>query len=156
MDYRHWWISCKRNYNCWSNRYKKIYGKYFCYKEILYKELLYNGQIIKKGKEYPSEYKKNCGRIDTLEQELCIKENEKCPLYDIGIGSVSDLDNYHISEDSKIYYNKDNYNYHNKTIIGRLILSDGQPCLNASEKLWKSYSSDEGFETNLKCDLKII
>ena len=62
---------------------KKIYGKYFCYKEILYKDLLDNGQIIKKGEECPSEYKKNCGRIDTLEQELCIKENEKCPLYDI-------------------------------------------------------------------------
>ena len=135
---------------------KKIYGKNFCYKEILYKDLLNNGQIIKKGEDCPSEYKKNCGRIDTLEQELCIKENEKCPLYDIGIGSVPDSDNYHISDDSKIYYNKENYNNPNKTIIGRLILSDGQPCLNASEKLWKSFSSKESFETNLKCDLEIF
>ena len=135
---------------------KKINGNYFCYRKILYKDLLYNGQIIKKGEECPSEYKKNCGRLDTLEQELCIKENEKCPLYDIGIGSAPDSVNYHRSDDSKIYYNKDTYNNPNKTIIGRLILSDGQPCLNASEKLWKSFSTKEGFETNLKCDLEIF
>ena len=54
---------------------KKINGNYFCYKYISYKDLLYNGQIIKKGEECPSEYKKNCGKIDTLKQELCIKEN---------------------------------------------------------------------------------
>ena len=64
----------------------KINGNYFCYKHISYKDLLYNGQIIKNGAECPKEYNKNCGRIDTLNQELCIKENEKCPLYDIGIG----------------------------------------------------------------------
>ena len=61
---------------------KQIYGKYFCYKKKSYKELLYNGQIIKKGEQCPSAYQKNCGRLDTLEQELCIKEDEKCPLYD--------------------------------------------------------------------------
>ena len=73
---------------------KKINGYYFCYRYISYKDLLYNLQIIKKGTECPSEYKKNCGRIDTLEQELCIKENEKCPLYDIGIGNKSNDENY--------------------------------------------------------------
>ena len=134
---------------------KTIYGKYFCYKEISYKDLLYNGQIIKKGEECPSEYKKNCGRLDTLEQELCIKDNEKCPLYDIGLGSSPDKDNY-ISVDSKIYYNKDNYNEPNKTIVGRLILNDGQPCYNSTEKLWRKFSSKEGFETNLQCHMEIF
>ena len=58
----------------------KINGNYFCFKKILYKDLLYNGQIIKKGESCPQEYKQNCGTIDTLEQQLCIKSNENCPL----------------------------------------------------------------------------
>ena len=33
---------------------------------------------IKNGTECPKEYNKNCGRIDTLNQQLCIKENKKC------------------------------------------------------------------------------
>ena len=65
---------------------RKINGNYFCYKHISYKDLLYNGQIIKKGAECPSQYPKNCGRLDTLEQELCIKYADKCPLYDLGFG----------------------------------------------------------------------
>ena len=44
------------------------------------------------------------------------------------------LDNYDYL-DSKIYINKDNYNVPNKTIIGSLILNDGQPCLNSTQKL---------------------
>ena len=59
---------------------KIINGKYFCFKNISYRDLLNNGQIIKKGLECPLEYHKNCGKLDTLEQELCIKEKEKCPL----------------------------------------------------------------------------
>ena len=35
---------------------KIINGNYFCYKHISYKDLLNNGQIIKNGKECPSEY----------------------------------------------------------------------------------------------------
>ena len=135
--------------------YQKIYGNYFCYKEILYKDLLYNGQIIKKGEECSSEYNKNCGRLDTLEQELCIKENEKCPLYDIGLGSQSDIDNYK-SIDNKIYYNNENYNKPNKKIIRRLILNEGQPCYNSTEKLWRRFSSEEGFQTNLECHMQIF
>ena len=55
----------------------KINGNRFCYKYISYKDLLNNGQIIKNGTKCPKEYNKTCGRIDTLNQELCIKENEK-------------------------------------------------------------------------------
>ena len=72
----------------------KINGYSFCYKYISYKDLLYNGQIIKKGETCPQEYQKNCGIIDTLEQELCIKNEDKCPLYDLGIGQKTDTANY--------------------------------------------------------------
>ena len=63
-----------------------INGNYFCYKYISYKTLLYNGQIIKKEEECNEKYPKDCGTIDTLNQHLCIKNNENCPLYDAGIG----------------------------------------------------------------------
>ena len=48
--------------------------------------------------------------MDTLEQELCIKENEKCPLYDIEIGESPDDDNYIYHENSNVYYNNEKYN----------------------------------------------
>ena len=142
-------------YNEGKTDIKKVNGKYFCYKHISYINLLNNGQIIKNESECPSEFPKNCGKLDTLEQELCIKENEKCPLYDLGIGNKSDDDNYIYDEYSNIYYNNDNYTKKNKTIIGRLILNDGQPCYNSLEKLWKKFVSEEAVETNLKCDIEV-
>ena len=135
---------------------KKINGNYFCYKHITYRDLLNNGQIIKKGGECPTEYNKKCGKIDTLEQELCIKNIESCPLYDVGLGLQTDLDNYNYNEDSKIYYSKENYNKDDKAIIGRLILSDGIPCYNSSEKLWRKFDSEEYSESNLNCHLDIF
>ena len=90
-----------------------INKRYLCYKHISYKDLLYNGQIIKKGKECPLNYSQNCGKIDTLEQELCIKDTDKCPLYDLGIGMNKDIDNYIYDYFSNIYYNNNNYNESN-------------------------------------------
>ena len=133
---------------------KKINENYFCYKHISYKDLLYNGQIIKKGSECPSEYPKNCGKFDTLEQELCIKVNENCPIYDLGIGKKPD-DNYIYNDESNVYYNNNNYTKENKTIIGKLILNEGQPCYYSLEKLWRKFNPEEAVETHLKCDIEV-
>ena len=135
----------------------KLNGNYFCYNNISYIDLLYNGQIIKNGTKCPKEYNKNCGRIDTLNQELCIKEKERCPLYDIGIGLPPDDDNYTYDNDSNIYYNNDNYNVSNKTIIGKLILNDGTPCFHPTEKLWRKFAEIEFEETHLNCtDIQVF
>ena len=135
----------------------KINGNKFCYKHISYEKLLKNGQIIKKGGNCPNEYTKNCGIIDTLEQELCIKDNEACPLYDAGIGYIYDSNNYIYNEgNSDVYYNKESYNKPNKKIIGKLILNHGQPCYLSDEKLWKKFSLDEAAEEHLKCDLEVL
>ena len=134
---------------------KKINGTYFCYKNISYKDLLNNGQIIKKGSECPLEYHKNCGKLDTLEQELCIKDNEKCPLYDAGIGNKSNDENYIYNETFNFYYNNENYNKENKSIIGKLILNEGQPCYNSNEKLWRQFDFEEAGKTHLKCDIEV-
>ena len=128
-----------------------INGKAFCYKYISYIDLLNNGQIIKNGTDCPKEYNKNCGRIDTLNQELCIEEYKKCPLYDIGIGLPPDPENYNYYNDSNIYYNNEKYNDTNKTIIGRLILNEGQPCYQSNEKLWRQFSLMEKDDNHLEC-----
>ena len=44
----------------------------------------------------------------------------------------------------------------NKKIIGKLILSDGQPCYNLNETLWKKFDSNEVGKEHLKCKLEIF
>ena len=136
---------------------RKINGNYFCYKHISYKDLLNNGQIVKKYNLCPLKYKQNCGKIDTLEQELCIEENEKCPLYDLGIGNPPDKENYIYNEGySNVYYNNEKYDKTNQKIIGRLILSEGIPCYNSTEKLWRKFSNVEAFTTHLSCEFEVL
>ena len=133
----------------------KINGYQFCYKYISYKELLYNNQIIKNNKKCEDNYPKDCGIIDTLEQHLCIKNDEKCPLYDIIIGEPENKELYINKEGINIYYNNDNYNNTNKKIIGNLILNDGQPCYKPNEKLWKKFINKEVDDNHLKCEFEI-
>ena len=136
----------------------KINGHYFCYKHISYKDLLYNGQIIKKGETCPQEYQQNCGIIDTLDQELCIKNEDKCPLYDVGIGQNTDTTNYESRREieGNFYYNKENFDVPNKKIIGKLILNEGQPCYRLNEKKWRKFISEETGSDHLKCELEVF
>ena len=86
-------------------------------KYIPYKNLLYKGQIIKNEEDCPEIYNWSCGILDTLNQKLCIKNEEKCPLCDVGIGQNKILDNYaynKIDSTSDIYYNNENYDNPNK------------------------------------------
>ena len=89
-----------------------------------------------------------------MEQQLCIKNDEKCPLYDVGIGEINN-ENYEYDNNAKIYYNNENYDGE-KIIIGKLILNDGQPCYNLNEKLWRKFYDEEQAENHLKCDLEIF
>ena len=127
---------------------------------MTYLELLNNGQIIKKGEICKQDYI-NCGTIDTLEQKLCVKINEKCPLYDVRINPDNEIiasGNYQTDKNrnSNIYYNNENYNEENKKIIGKLLLNDGQPCYNLNEQLWRKFNDDEAGDEHLKCDLEIF
>ena len=137
----------------------KINGYLFCYKKKLsYRDLLYNGQIIKKDETCKTGFK-DCGTIDTLKQKLCIRNDEQCPLYDVRLGSIDNslISKYNTESNSDIYFNNANYeDMPNKKIIGKLILNDGQPCYNAQEKLWRKFNSDEAADEHLKCDLEIF
>ena len=136
---------------------KKLNGKFFCYKHISYKELLYNGQIRKKEEQYNGNFTYDCGIVDTLNQHLYIKDGEKCPLYDAGIGKTENLTYYNYLEyPYELYYNNDKYNNQNKRIIGKLILNDGQPCYKLNEKLWRQFDSEKKGKEHLKCELEIF
>ena len=134
-------------------------GNLFCYNHISYKDLLLNGQILKKEETCQGSFPIDCGTIDTLEQHLCIKDGEICPLYDAGIGNQEDTENYIFNEtNSSLYYNKDTYtyNYPNKKIIGKMILNDGKPCYKITEKLWRKFDSSEIDKTHLECGLEVF
>ena len=138
---------------------KKLNGKYFCYKHVSYRELLYNDQIRKEEEPYNGDYTYDCGIVDTLNQHLYIKVGEKCPIYDAGIGRPNDLTNYNYIGDSfNLYYNNDDYynNMPNKKIIGKLILNDGQPCYKLNETLWRIFDPKEAGEEHLECELEIF
>ena len=125
-------------------------GYKFCYNKIqTYKDLLYNGQIIKQNEICRENYK-SCGIIDTLNQILCVKKEENCPLKDIHFGQDSDLNSYTYNSSYNISYNNNNYEGEKK-IIGNIILNNGQPCLSSLEKLWKKFSSKEAGDGHLKC-----
>ena len=134
-------------------------GHYFCYtKRMTYKELLYNNQIIKKDEKCKDGYK-NCGIIDTLEQQLCMPQDDECPLYDVGISEDNKYKNntdYTYAITSRIYYNKNTYNEPNKKIIGKIVLSDGEPCYNINEKLWRSFLLKEVEGSHLECELEVF
>ena len=127
-----------------------INGYKYCYRNYpTYRDLLYNGQIIKGNEKCPDNYK-SCGIIDTLNQILCVSNTEKCPLKDIYFGQIN-LNGYTYDSDLDISYNNENYEGDEK-IIGSLVLNDGQPCLSVEEKLWKKFHSDEAGDGHLECE----
>ena len=93
-----------------------------------------------------------------MNQRLCVKDGEKCPLYEVGIGSPKgDTNQYQYNDrNSDVYYNNDNYNKQDKIIIGKLILNDGQPCYRLDEKLWRKFVSEEAGDNHLQCELEIF
>ena len=65
--------------------------------------------------------------------------------------------NYIYDIDSNVYYSKDTFNIQNKAIIARFNLSDGQPCYDDNETLWRKFSSKETVSSHLTCTkIKIL
>lgn len=138
----------------------KIFGQYLDYNQYkTYEELLNNGNIIKKNLECEEGFK-NCGTIDTLDQQLCLPENISCPLTDIEtINSYETLtlEKYY-DKGYQIVYADNNkaFAFTNQTdhpIIGRIILNGEDPCANSYEFSWESLDSDENNSTK-RCKKK--
>ena len=110
-----------------------------------------SGKIFSKDKNCP-ENEKSCGIVDTLERKLCVNKDEDCNLNITGIDKKFEESNIN-KFISKINLDNDNImnfldetNDNNK-IISIIKLSDGLPCLNISEKNWKSYHPEERYKT---------
>ena len=131
-------------------------GKEICVvrKGETYYNLVKSGKIISKDKNCP-ENEKSCGIVDTLERKLCVNKDEDCPLNITSIDKEYEETNIN-KFISKINLDNDNImnfldeTIDNNKIISIIKISDGFPCLNISEKNWKSYHPEEKYK-NEKC-----
>ena len=131
-------------------------GKEICVvrKGESYYNLVQIEKIIAKDKNC-SETQKFCGIVDTFERKLCVNKDEDCPLNKSSMDKVFEETPLK-SFISKINFDKNNLiNFLNEEnddnkIISIIKLSDGYPCLNISEKNWKSYHPAEKYK-NLYC-----
>jgi len=119
--------------------YTKINSNYICVKKsnITYIDLMKSNQILPKDKECPKNYIK-CGIIDTLENILCIPNNETCPI------KLNDIININNEINSTI----------DDQILSIFKLNENiTPCIDPAEKTWRSYNI---LEEDKKCRTKIF
>jgi len=117
-------------------------GKEICVvrKGETYNNLVKSGKIISKDKNC-NENQKSCGIVDTLERKLCVNKDEDCPL------NITSIDKKYEEASFEHIMNFLDETIDNNKIISIIKLSDGLPCLNISEKNWKSYHSEEKYKT---------
>lgn len=141
---------CK-SYSGAKKDYTKFKNKNICAKKKdYYKDLLKNKQIIPKGNNCDERYR-SCGIIDTLDNQLCIKNEEECPINKADIINLRNMNEEQL-EKYKNYKSIDmgngyamyylNEGNENNKIISIIKLSEGYPCINPGEHVWKSYDPD--------------
>ena len=118
----------------------KYEGFSFCNntdKDVLeYKHYLNNS--VSKNEECGFGFK-SCGYLDTLDQKLCVKNNEECPINDLYINTDKNAPKDYITitlnNNKYLHYTNKNNSGH---IITRLKLSeDNEPCIYPGEFSWK-------------------
>ena len=135
----------------------KYEGFSFCINEgknvFEYKYYLENS--VSKNEECANGFK-SCGYLDTLDQKLCIKINEECPINDLIINKEEEGPKDYITIPLKHnkylhYTNKNNKNH----IITKLKLNEhNQPCIEPGEYNWKYYYFLEQSSSNCKTSIK--
>ena len=123
-----------KNYNVFN-------GKKMCVKrgDKTYYELIKNGNITEKDNSCPGG-QRSCGIIDTFGRKYCVENDQNCPIHQEKIRNpTSNQANYFLNEEDS-----------EEKIISVIQLSDGYPCINISEKNWKSYHPEEKYK-NQKC-----
>lgn len=135
----------------------KISDKYltgFPYEKYI--DLLRNGNIIKENELCPKKFQ-NCGKIDTLNQTLCLPENIKCPIQDLKFG-VKMLNNYENIEYKYGNVVKEYISYTNRIIdnqiIGNISLGSDFPCINKEEENWEKLEIYEKNSTTCETIIK--
>ena len=124
----------------------KLSKKYLTYNKFsTYEKLLRHGYIIKENNTCLSDLK-YCGKIDTLNQKLCLPKNIDCPIQDFRIDSnpiqgynyIKYSFNNSISE--YISYTNKKTNSH---IIGKFSIGSYLPCLDIDEENWEKLEENE-------------
>ena len=134
--------NCKTIFAVEPKTYTIFNSKFFCAKtsKLQYKDLLNTNQVKSKNEKCPDNYK-SCGKIDTLERKLCVKEEESCPLNTNNYENVTN-DIYQIFQDDD-----------KAQILSIFKLGQKLPCINPSEKFWDYYYELE--HQSQKCSSEI-
>ena len=151
---------CKKmeNKTCVESEEKELNGPEYIYKmsnkyltgekKTKYIDLLKNGKIKRLNESCEKNFK-NCGKIDTLGQKLCLSKEEECPIQDFKI-SNKEIKGYNNVE---YQYNQihEFISYSNKrtdlSIIGNITLSSDTPCINNNDQSWEKLEKKEKEET---------
>ena len=141
------WETIPLNNSVYLYKLSNNYLSFIPYKRYL--GLLKEGYIINENKNCQDKLK-YCGKIDTLNQKLCLPENIECPIQD-----------FQISNNEIIGYNNIKYSnkeitefisYTNKKtdffIIGNISIGSGPPCINKLEENWEKLENKEINETS--------
>ena len=100
-------------------------GRYFCHRA--YSEGYFGLITVRSGDNCPIYYR-NCGKIDTLANKLCVREVEDCPINHLGI-IESDVLNFNVSNE-----NPDGF------ILTEFHVTDGENvCINSDENLFSEH-----------------
>ena len=82
---------------------------------------------------------KKCGIIDSLDNILCMKKYDDCPINDIIINNTEKIENYtSIALNDTLFFHYTNKMV-NKKIVSDLFVFKGKPCYNSQEHNWEAY-----------------
>ena len=120
--------------------YTVFNSSYICakYSKMKYKELLRTNQVISKGKGCPINYKL-CGTLDTLGRQLCVRNDEICP---VNTETINNMILGLINENLLFNENKNhlieflNENENSADLVASIKISQFMPCINPCEKYW--------------------
>ena len=115
---------CKESFLIESKDYIKINSEYICVtkSDKNYLSLLQGDNIKSKNEECLQDYKL-CGIVDTLDNKLCVKNEDNCPL------TINEINNFTLLSD----------NDNDILSIFRLDQNRDFPCMHPNEKKWNFY-----------------
>ena len=130
-------VGCTNIPSIYPIKYSKINSKYICIKRYkkTYRELLLSNQIISSNEKCPLNYK-SCGIIDTLERQLCFKNDEKCPITNLFFKNE--------------YFSN---NIENSQILSLFTINQYIPCIYPDEKNWTYFYP---LQLSKQCNTKIL
>ena len=121
--------------------------------EYSYINILYSNNIIGKNQKCP-DGKKPCGKIDSLDNILCLNKDEECPINNIIFDDKPNLKEYNTV---KLAFNNSYYHFNNKEtnkkIISDLFIFQDEPCYDSQEYNWIKFNVLEKGDNRTECKI---